>query len=631
MSGFDLTCLKSIYHSLSKKEKAFKLTTGVRPTSGWMFSRAKSLIYVIMLLISIVTIPVLTHAQTEASTFSVGWNGAVMTFLNPLMRSAYGGGSTMVMGAIYDKLERADPSGVPTPDLAESWGWTDNQTMLLHLVRNATWQDGVPFTALDAQFTINLMMSLPATYDYRFVSSIDKVTALDNYTLQIHLKQTDATFVIRDLQNIFILPQHIWQNVTNPASYPDSNPVGTGPFKLVSFQPASYAELDANPNYFLGPPKIQHLIIRYFTSTDAMVLALRSGEIDILGPILPPSAVPELAATGNVQVIAKPDIRYFYLSFNMFPNGTGNPTLRDQRVRTALAMAINKTVLADTVWQGYAEPANSIMPSALSFWHNPNTPSIPFNLTMAAKILDDAGYKIGPDGTRVSPDGVKMVYKIQVPSSYSEEFRTAQIIANWWAQINVKGVPAIVDSDSLGNIVANWQHDTFIWDWTAEDLDPDLFLTAFITSQVCVPGCESDSGFSNSTVDQLYALQHASLDPTQRQKYIWEMQDIIAQHTPYVPIYYTDSIQAFRTDLFTLGSLTQGSLPPLTLFASYNLYTSIRPVGSIGSVTSTQTSTSVAPSGLPANVLALVGVVLIVLLIAIGVLLRRRRKSATKT
>lgn len=361
---------------------------------------------------------------------------------------------------------------------------------------------------------------------------------------------------------------------------------------------------------------------------NAEVLALQSGEIDATGPILPPTVVPTLTANPGIQVISKPDLRYFYLNFNGFVNGTGNPTLRDERVRRALAYAVDKKTLAQTIWLGFADVLNTIVPTSLGKWHNPNTPDTPFNLTEAATMLDDAGYKVGPDGIRASPSGVKMVYKLDVPSSYPEELRAAQLVSGWWGSINVKAIPELLDAGTLGNDIYYWKHDTFIWVWSSTSTDPNDYLEDFLTSQICVPGCYSDSGFSNATYDKLYAQETQTTDPVQRQKIVWEMQDILAAHVPYVPLYNDYAIQGFRSDLFT--GIPEGTIPPVSFFAGNTLFMSIRPITQPTTQT-TQTTTSVtSEAGVSTTTIAAAAVILVVVAL-LAVLVSRKRRPAPTT
>jgi len=571
------------------------------------------------------------RAQVSPDTFAIGWDSSPIDQINPMLTTLYDGGAWVISHIIYDKLVQTDSYGNIIPDLADNWTYTDPQTIVFSLAHNATWHDGVPFTANDVVFTINHVTANQALYPHigQYVQNIASAQALDNYTVQIKLKAPDATFFSASLLQLVIVPQHIWASFTgNFSTFTDNPPIGTGPFKFVSWEANSYVQLDANPNYFRGAPHIKHLIIRYYNSVNAMVLALQSGEIDLTSPLLPPTVVSSLTSNPDIQVFTRPDLRYFYLTFNEFPNGTGNPTLRDERVRQALEHAVDKQELAQRVWLGFADVLNTVVPTALGSWHNPNTPDYVFDLNMSKKILDDAGYKVGPDGIRASPTGIKMIYNIDVPNDYSEEYRAAQIIAGWWSQIGVKATPRLMDSGSLGNEEAAWQHDVVLWTWSADFLDPAYFLSMFTTSQdTCVPGCLGDAGWSNATYDQLFTQQSQTTDTAKRQQIIYELQDILTAHAVYDPLYDNDAINGFRSDLFT--GIPAGVIPPFFYFGENSLLLNVHPIGMAAqtSATSTESMTSTT-SGAGVDLGTIGGIVVVIIVIlAAGIFWTRRKKQ----
>jgi peptide/nickel transport system substrate-binding protein len=601
----------------------------------------RAIFYLTLVLLLTITAPALTtvplKAQASPVTFTVGWGAAPMDTLNPTAVTLYDGGAYVVMHAIYDTLVRAGVNGNPIPDLAQSWSYSNSTTIIFNLVHNATWHDGQPFKADDVVYTVNMYLAhseLPIMRLY--VENVKSITAVDPYTVQINLINADATFIDELLPAMYVIPKHIWQDVSNFTSYTNSNPVGTGPFKFVSWGGVNtYVQLAANTNYFLGPPHIDQLVIRYFTSYNAMALAVQSGEIDYAGPLFPPAIVPTLTSATGIEVVTRPDQRYYYVCFNGYPQGSGNPTLRDVRVRLALSHAINNTELAQVTWAGYATPQNTVVPLTFANWVNPNIKAYDFNLDEAAQMLDSAGYKVGSDGIRVSPNGVKLSYKLEVPSDYAEEYRAAQVIANWWKEIGVEATPQIVDSGTLGDEVVSWKHDTFIWVWSVgEVVGPDYFLSMFRSTeaQPAPNGGLSDSGFNNSTYDQLYVAQQQATDPAQRQTIIWQMQQILHDNVVYVPLYDPLAVQAFRSDKFT--GLPSGSLPPLNQYASNNLFLSIAPISTPVQTTQTTTSASTtappAPTGMSTETIVGIVAVIIIIIVAAAALSRRRKGEPTK-
>ena len=595
--------------------------------------------YLAVFLLLTISAPALMFIPVKAQTpvtFTVGWGAAPMDTLNPTAVTLYDGGAYVVMHAIYDTLVRADVNGDPIPDLAQSWSYSNSTTVVLNLVHNATWHDGQPFTADDVVYTVDTYMAhseLPIMRLY--VQNVKSITATDQYTVQINLINPDATFIAELLPAMYIIPKHIWQNVSNFTSYANSNPVGTGPFKFVSWGGVNtYVQFAANPDYFLGRPHIDQLVIRYFTSYNAMGLALQSGEIDYAGPLFPPAIVPTLTSANGVEVITRPDQRYYYFCFNGYAQGAGNPALRDLQVRLALSHAINNTELALVAWGGYATPQSTVIPLTFAKWVDPNIKSYDFNLAEAAQILDNAGYKLGNDGIRASATGTKLSFKIEVPSDYSEEYRSAQTIANWWKQIGVDATPQITDTGTLGDEVVAWKHDTFIWVWSVgEIVGPDYFLSMFKSTeaQPAPNGGLSDSGFMNSTYDQLYQQQQVATDPAQRQAIMWQMQQILHDNAVYVPLYDPLAVQALRTDRFT--GLPGGALPPLNQYASNNLFLSITPISTPGQTTQSSMSesmTTTTTAAGPGNETLLGIAVVVIIAIAAAAVLKMRKKSEPK-
>jgi ABC-type transport system substrate-binding protein len=187
-----------------------------------------------------------------------------------------------------------------------------------------------------------------------------------------------------------------------------------------------------------------------------------------------------------------------------------------------------------------------------------------------------------------------------------------------------------MDSNSLGNEEAAWQHDIVLWTWSADFLDPAYFLSMFTTAQdTCVPGCLGDAGWSNATYDKLFLQQSQELNQTARKQIIYELQDILTAHAVYDPLYDNDAINGFRVDLFT--GIPPGVVPPFFYFGENSLLLNVRPIGMTNATTAmpmTSTGTT-TPSGAGVGVGTIAGIVVVlIVLIAVGVLYTRRKKTA---
>ncbi len=313
--------------------------------------------------------------------------------------------------------------------------------------------------------------------------------------------------------------------------------------------------LDTNPDYFGGRAKINRMIFQTFDNSDAMIQALRVGDVDLL-PEIPDSAFDAVGGFENVKTVSQPGRYLTELILNSAPEDheptpNRNPAITDPQVRLAIATAINKWDLVDVVLRGYGVPGVSIIPPTLGggFWFNDRLSDVRFDLAEANRILEQAGYVRGADGIRVK-DGVRLEFRLQYPSDEATYPRAADMIANWLKEIGIQVTASAVDPDSL--VVAtnpNADYDMVIWGW-GSDPDPDFMLSVMTTDQY-VEGGWSDSGYSNPEYDRLYAEQQQALTPEERQAIVWKMQEIVFNDRPYIVLWYSNILQAYRSDRFS--------------------------------------------------------------------------------
>jgi peptide/nickel transport system substrate-binding protein len=334
------------------------------------------------------------------------------------------------------------------------------------------------------------------------------------------------------------------------------NAIGTGPFKISTFdKDKRIMILDTNTDYFDGRAKIDQVIFQTFDNADAMVQALKVGDIDMITEV-PPSAYATVSGFENVKAISTPG-RYFEeliinsVSATNDPAPNRNLALEDPQVRLAMAYAINKPDLVSIVLQGLGEPGDSIVPPTLGggFWHDPNIKDVSFSVDEANRILEEAGYILGSDGVRTNGD-LRLEFRLQFPSDSSVAPRAADLITGWFGEAGIKANPEAVDPDALTALVTpTGDYDLVIWGW-GPDPDPDFILSVMTTDQF-VEGGWSDSGYSNPVYDQLYMDQQTILDKNQRQQVIWQMQEMVYNDRPYIVLWYDYMLEAYRSDRFT--------------------------------------------------------------------------------
>lgn len=262
--------------------------------------------------------------------------------LDPLLIS--GDASEEVGSLIYSYLVRGDAKGGLEPDLATSVPTIanggisrDGRTIVYHLRRGVTWQDGAPFTAADAIATYRAVMDSRNAVPTRLgFDRIVSITAPDPYTVRVRLRAAFAPFVTYffETENYPILPAHLLHGPLQGSRF-DTRPIGTGPFRVRAWKRGDSLELDANPSYYGGTPKLAHLRIEFVPSAQTIAQRLQTGEADGYFNA-DASVVDALRGVGRLRLSERPIYGILTLLFQ-----TRDPALRDPAVRRAIAHAFD--------------------------------------------------------------------------------------------------------------------------------------------------------------------------------------------------------------------------------------------------------------------------------------------------
>jgi peptide/nickel transport system substrate-binding protein len=509
-----------------------------------------------------VTAPTSAPAITEAPTvgapvvLKIGWPGKPDT-LNPAY--AFLTESYTIFDLVYGGLTTESPTGEYVGELAKEWKNSDDGLVWTFTLKDGIkFHTGEDFTADDMAWAINAIMADPDGWATlaNYTSGFKEVKALDPKTLQITLEQPISNMEYRVSFLYALYPKDFegFKTAEELQNFPNDMPIGTGAFKMNTFdKDKGILILDANRDFYGQAPKVDQVIFQTFDNADAMVQALKVGDVDVVMEI-PNSAFDTLKDVENLKLINQPGRGLAELIINSVPADNDpppnrNPALEYPQVRLALATAINKQDLVDIVLQGYGAPGVTIIPPSLGggFWYNP-IQDVTFDLDKANQILEDAGYIKGSDGIRVKGD-VKLEFRLQYASDSTVYPRVADLISNWYRQIGVKANPESVDPDSLtAAVTPTGDYDLVIWGW-GSDPDPD-FMLSVMTSDQFVDGGWSDSGYSNPEYDQLYLDQQTAIDKNERQKIVWKMQEMVYNDRPYIILYYERTLEAYRSDRF---------------------------------------------------------------------------------
>ena len=206
---------------------------------------------------------------------------------NPYTGSVLNGG--FFKGAIYEPLVVATVAGGGHvyPWLATSWKWSNgNKTLTLQIAQNVKWSDGKPLTAADVVYSLKAGKQDPKhVMDiiglYRAGSNIASIKQVGTNAVAITLKTPDSQFIAANLNLQFVVPQHIWSKIKDPATFKNPKPVGSGPFLNITRLTTQDIVYGKNPTYWkTGSPKVPCLEYTETTSNDAALLSIQSGKVD---------------------------------------------------------------------------------------------------------------------------------------------------------------------------------------------------------------------------------------------------------------------------------------------------------------------------------------------------------------
>ncbi len=539
----------------------------------------------------------------------------------------------------YDTLFGAGDRNQPTLNLAAQWPTkqnggisADGKIWTIHIRSGVKFQDGTPLTAADVAFSYNYIIKNKMANLLNYVQGIKTVTALNPTTVQFICTHPMALGYMESY-SIYILPEHIWKNVSPNAattSYGNKPPIiGSGPYETVAFVKGSYIKMVRNPYYWGKKPAVGTIYFETYQNADTMVADLRAGRIDGAWGI-PVGEFKQLTSVKGINAIAYPFYSWSYLEFNCYGKSSsmGNPVLRDPKFRQAINYAIDKQRLVDLGYNGYASPAATIInPNTWVnpdyHWQPPASEAYTFNIAKAGQMLTAAGYPL-KNGVRVNKQGKPIVLRLQAAADDPPGQSQAKLITGWLQQLGLKIKLSVINSGTLTSNIYNergstWapNFDMVVWWWTGY-FDPGQTLNALMTSQI---GNLNEPFWSNAAYDRLGAEQVAAIDPTQRQALIWQMQQLMYQQSPWIPLTYLDNLEAYNTSKWNGWTREFGGSG-----GAFELE------GNIATYLNLRAKVATASTGGGSGTVLIVVVVVVVIVVAgVALVVMRRRRQVEET
>lgn len=473
--------------------------------------------------------------------------------------------------AVYEPLLIVNPlSGEITPWLAESWAMSDDAASLtFHLRPGVTWSDGRPLVAKDVVTTFAVHRAVTGGYDY-----LDSVTA-NNATAVTLTFTRPCSVALQELGSQLIAPDHVWSAISEPAKYPNPDPVATGPFtKVTSFQAQSF-DLMPNPTYWgnkrqdddvgdstsssatastadhASVPGIRMLA---FAGNDSANLAAVSGDVDW--------APQYMADIQSAYIDKDPAHRHYWFpgadSTIQWTLNTTRAPYNDPAFRKALSQAVDRTTICATGMSGYAQPADPTgLGDSFRAWKDPAVAAAPlctYDKAAAAAALDAAGYTLGADSKRLGLDGKPLALTISVGSTSSDWVSVAQIIVQNLADV---GISATIDSPDWSEVTAALETGTFETAvcWSSLGATPYTYYEATMSTQKVKPigthALENYHRFGDEQATALLSQFAATTDQARQIEICHQIQQRYADQLPVIPLFPGPIWGAYTDEHFT--------------------------------------------------------------------------------
>jgi peptide/nickel transport system substrate-binding protein len=439
------------------------------------------------------------------------------------------GPTQQVSGKIFDGLLAYGIDSRPQPQLATAWSVSaDGLRITFHLRPNVRWHDGQPFTSEDVAFSV---LEVWKKYHSRGRSTFANVISVEtpDALTAVLVLTNPAPYILSALASTESqpVPKHLYRD-GDPLSNPRNlAPIGTGPFRFVTWERGNHIVLERNPDYWDAPrPLLDRLIVRFLSDPSAMANALQTQSIHFGTPIYADLA--RLAEDPNL--ISYPLSTPFNSTVTSFEFNLDRPVFQDARVRQAFAHAIDRDFLVKNVWFGDGAVADSPIPKSMTAFHARNLPVYEFDLKKAEALLEAAGHKRGTDGIRLT------LALDPYPSEYLQQ--AGQLMRSNLARIGVRlNLRSTDPGEFINRVYGRRDFDTTIYG-ASSGPDPVIGVQRFYWSKNFARGIAFSNGahYANPEVDRLLLAAQTETDAGKRRSLYEEFQVLVQTDAVTLPL-----------------------------------------------------------------------------------------------
>lgn len=499
----------------------------------------------------------LTTFQNDHSTFQRNFN--------PFMSTSR---LDFTQGGIYEPLMIITTAGKghTYPWLATKLAWTNhNKTAVITLRSGVRWSDGKPFSAKDVVFTFNYGKKYAAADETGLMQKglVTKVQQIGNNQVAFTFKTVNTTVLPQLLStNVMIVPQHIWSKITNPGSYPNPNPVGTGPFARVAKFTSQEYILGKNKYYWqTGKPTFDGIRVPAISGNDATLAAAIKGDLDWMAT--------KIANVQNSYVQHDPTHFHYYYGNVAYPLGlyvnTEKYPYSLYALREAMSLAIDRNKINTIAEAGYEPPADALAMSRLyPAWVDPKlksqakalAPTTP-NVAKAKQVLTQAGFTYKGNDL-YDPKGNRVSLALSCPSGWDDWVTSMQIIQQNLQAIGIDANFTQADATAWLGQRSHRQLDAFFWS-PLGGISPYVQFNAYMSKESYFPvgqdalasGLANLSGWYSAKATSLLAQWRQTGSIKKQKQIAYQLERIQLNSLPFVPTVYAPYWYDYSTRHFT--------------------------------------------------------------------------------
>ncbi len=494
-------------------------------------------------------VAVACEVQTDPTVLRVGTDVDAENLDPRIMRNTTG---YRVANLLYDGLVELDSTLTPTPSLAQSWERPTATRWVFRLRDGVRFHDGSNVTADDVVYTFETILDPALRSPARnLYVPIARVEALDAQTVEFSLSRPYAPFLT--YLDVGIVPRHLAESGHDLAS----EPVGSGPYRMVTWNKGNRIDLEAYDTHWGGAPSVRRVQILVVPDNTARAQAFEAGDLDIIQSPLAPRDVRRLVESGRFASWIRPGIAVTYLNFN-----TASPLLSDRRLRRAIAHLIDQETIVDGIYEGMDTRALSIFgPTSWAFAPDVRQPT--FDPAAGTSVLERLGWRDSDgDGVR-ERHGERLSLRLGTHSEDVNRVQTIEYLQNAFAGHGIETSVEISDWPSFSARRDAGDYDIILLGWT-QLVDPDRVTF----EQLHSTGGLNWGRYQNPRLDTLLERGRTMQERETRATVYRDVARIIAEDVPYFivshqgyQIFYTRALTGFgATPRGDLRSLTKSSL-----------------------------------------------------------------------